>query len=69
MCVHNLMYVNVSRPFERQANDGIIKYGEKAMEGDEGSSESSSLLTKSQLENTTNKCDVTYEVIIGQTMR
>ena len=34
--------VNVSGPFERQANDGIIKYGEKAMEGDEGSSESSS---------------------------
>ena len=38
------------------------------MEGDKGSSESSSLLTESQSENTTNKRDVTYEVI-GQTMR
>ena len=43
MRVRNLVCVNVSRPFERRANDGIIKYGEKAMEGDEGSSESSSL--------------------------
>ena len=49
---------NVSGPFERQANDGRDEYGEKAMEGDEGSSESSSLLTESQSENTTNVYDV-----------
>ena len=39
---------NMSGPFEWRINDGRDEYGEKAMEVDEGSSESSSLLTESQ---------------------
>ena len=54
----------MSGPFERRANDGIIKYGEKAMEGDKGSSESSSLLTESQ--STNKKYDIKYEVMMTQ---
>ena len=42
---------NVSGPFERRASDGKVREcGEKAMKGDEVSSESSSLLTESQSE-------------------
>ena len=50
MCIKSMRSFSMSGPFERRASDGIDKYGEKAMKGDEGSSESSSLLTKSQLE-------------------
>ena len=57
---------NMSGPFEWRASDGR---GQESEKGDEGSSESSSLLTESQSENTTNKRDDTNEVIVGQTMR
>ena len=51
---------NVSGPFERRPTDGRDEYGEKAMERDEGSSESSSLLPESQSEK---KILTGYEVI------
>ena len=47
MCMRSF---NVNGPFERH------EYGEKAMKGDEGSSESPSLLTESQ--STNKKYDV-----------
>ena len=43
MCIKSMRSYNLSGPFERRASDGRDEYGEKAMKGDEGSSEKSSL--------------------------
>ena len=42
-CIKSMRSFSVSRPFEWRASDGRGEYGEKAMKGDEGSGETSSL--------------------------
>ena len=54
---------NVSGPFERRASDGKGREcGEKAMKGDEGSSENSSLHPSSNSK-------ISYEVIVTSNIR